>query len=52
MTLTEGTLDERRTRVASGAERFGVEKVRIRGGRRRDSVVSKQEGWAREAFKL
>ena len=39
----------RRTGVKSG---FGVEKVRIRGGRRRDGVVSKQEAWAKEAFGL
>ena len=37
----------------SGVERgFGVERVRIRGGKRRDGVVSKQEAWAKEAFRM
>jgi len=51
MTLTEGTVDGRSSRP-TGIERggFEVKRVRIRGGKRRDSVVSKHEAWAKEAF--
>jgi len=52
VTLTEGTLDGERVRRTGVKSGFGVEKVRIRGGRKRDAVVSKQEGWAKETFGL
>lgn len=52
VTLTEGTLDGERVRRTGVKTGFGVDKIRIRGGRRRDHVVSKQEGWAKEAFGL
>jgi hypothetical protein len=50
ITLTEGTIDGRPRQT--GTDRGGIEikKVRIRGGKRRDAVVSKHEAWAKEAF--
>jgi len=50
--LTEGTLDGERVRRTGVKTGFGVDKVRIRGGKSRDGVVSKHEAWAKEAFGL
>lgn len=50
VTLTEGTLDGERVRRTGVKTGFGVEKVRIRGGKSKDGVASKQEAWAKEAF--
>jgi len=51
MTLTEGTIDGPRTRqTAVERSGFDVKRIRIRSGKRRDAVVSKQESWAKQAF--
>jgi hypothetical protein len=51
--LTEGTYDgEQRRRTGVERSGFEVSRVRIRPGKGKASVPSKQEEWAKEAFRM
>ena len=51
-TLTEGTYDGEQRRTGVNRSGFEISKVRIRGGKGKGGVLSKQEEWAKEAFKM